>query len=183
MVQVKFEDIRVSEDVLEVFGANRKEIIEQSADKFKEFIKGTNEHLARLKTPEDMNLFIINAKTNVNEIVGKRDATVSAFKLERCLTSLDQVPEWQEFLQAYTEDRALTLTRVLTAHRPISSEVRRVTEASLSAIGYFQEFIYSTNATAASGADAILDDISIGLYERAIEIVEAELTKVLLKDK
>ena len=183
MLQITIQDITVSDDILNLFGASRKEVMDESREKFNEFIDGTNKHLAILKTASDMNLFIVNAKTNVKTIVSENENIINAFKLEQCLDKLDDIPEWNEFLKSYTEDRANALTNVLTAHRPITSEVRRVTEASLSAIGYFREYIYSVNATAADGATAILNDISIGLYNRAIEIVEAELSRELLKTK
>lgn len=168
---VTVNDIKIQDEVLVLSGSKDSDIIKEAKVKFAGFIADINKHIASLKE-DDYELYVIGAGTNVEGLKSEIEESIKLIKVSKAVARLeDQSDDFKLLIEAYTVDRAKSLSNVLTSRRPLPYDVRNLTEQSLSAIGFFQEYLYTVSVENADKSILIQNSISLGLYEKSIEVV------------
>lgn len=168
---VSVDDIHIQDDVSEVISFSDEDIMAEAKIKFAGFIDDINAHLNSLKE-EDYELYVIGAAQNVEGLKSEIELSLEMIAASNALNRLESESEdFKTLRDSYIVDRAKSLSTVLTSRRPLSYDVRSLTEQSLSAIGFFQEFLYAISVQNTDKTELIQNSISLSLYKKSIDIV------------
>lgn len=168
--KITVDDIEVGYDVLQVAGSSDEDILKEAKVKFASFIDDVNKHISELKE-DDYELYIIGAGNNVDSLESEIEESLKLINASQALVALEDNKDFRTFIDAYIVDRPKALTNVLTSRRPLPFDVRNLTEQSLSAVGFFQEFMHTISVANADKSMLIQNSISLNLYKKSIQIV------------
>ena len=170
--KITMDDVVLEQRVLDVAGESDNDIIKEAEVKFSKFLDSINKHISELKE-EDYELYVIGAAQNVEQLNSSVEESLKLIAVADALEELEKDEKFRLFIDSYVVERPKALTTVLTARVPLSFEVRSLTEQSLSAVGFFQEYIHTVSVQKSNKSELVKDSISLSLYKRSIEIVNS----------